>query len=472
MFEFKDYLDRIAFIDRDEEFSYQRLLDECAKFSSYIKSRCLIFILCNNTAGTVVSYVAALQHKVVPLMLRESLEKAELEKLIEIYKPSFVLMDHHKLEQLNFDLELKGELLNFCILKCANNERDLLYADLALLLSTSGSTSSPKIVRISYQNLEVNTQDIITSIALTADDVTISTLPLYYTFGLSILNTYLTQGAKIVLTEYSIMQREFWQLCAKYEITSLSGVPYTYQMLYKLGFFRRKLPKLKVLTQAGGKLSAFLQEEFAKYAQSTEKRFYVMYGACEATARMSCLPYTFALTKLGSMGKALNHGTLFLQDDEGKLIDKPLVKGQLAYKGSNVSLGYAHTKEDLNLGDENQGKLLTSDVAYFDEEGFYYIVGRKDRFLKIYGNRVSLDEVEALLKSAFPNQEFACAGIDDALYIFMVLANEKLQDDVRSYISHKLKLNLNAFHIVSLQSIPKNEAGKTSYGKLAEYYKS
>lgn len=471
MFDFKEHLDRIAFIDRDEEYSYQRLLDESAKFSSYIKSRCLIFILCNNTAGAVVSYVAALQHKVVPLMLRESIEKTELDKLIEIYKPSFVLMDRHKLAQFNFDLELKGELLNFCILECAKQSYPL-YADLALLLSTSGSTSSPKIVRLSYQNLMTNTQDIIASIALTEDDVTITTLPLYYTFGLSILNTYLTQGAKLVLTEYSIMQREFWQLCTKYEITSLSGVPYTYQMLYKLGFFRRNLPKLKVLTQAGGKLSSFLQEEFAKYAQSTGKRFYVMYGACEATARMSCLPYAFSLTKLGSMGKALNHGQFFLQDETGKIIDKPLVKGQLAYRGANVSLGYAHVKEDLNLGDENQGKLLTSDVAYFDEDGFYYIVGRKDRFLKIYGNRVSLDEVEALLKSAFPNQEFASAGIDDALYIFMVLANEKLQDDVRSYISHKLKLNLNAFHVVSLQSIPKNEAGKTSYGKLAEYYKS
>ena len=112
MFDFKEHLDRIAFIDRDEEYSYQRLLDESAKFSSYIKSRCLIFILCNNTAGAVVSYVAALQHKVVPLMLRESIEKTELDKLIEIYKPSFVLMDRHKLAQFNFDLELKGELLN------------------------------------------------------------------------------------------------------------------------------------------------------------------------------------------------------------------------------------------------------------------------------------------------------------------------------------------------------------------------
>lgn len=173
---------------------------------------------------------------------------------------------------------------------------------MALLLTTSGSTGSPKLVRQSYKNIAANTDSIIDYLELDASERSISTLPMNYTYGLSIINTHLKVGASLILTEYTLVQRDFWTLFAEYEATSFGGVPYTYEMLDKLQFFRRKLPSLRTMTQAGGKLLPVLHKKFAEYADKEGKKFIVMYGQAEATARMGYLPAQKSLEKYGAMG--------------------------------------------------------------------------------------------------------------------------------------------------------------------------
>jgi len=285
---------------------------------------------------------------------------------------------------------------------------------------------------------------------------------MYYSFGLSIINSHLLKGATLLLTSYSIIQKEFWNFLKTEQATSLSGVPYTYEILKRLRFFRMDLPSIKTLTQAGGKLNVELNREFAEYCQSTDRSFFAMYGQTEATARMSYLPCQQSISKLGSIGIAIPGGEFYLIDENGDVINEYDRVGELVYLGKNVSLGYAECGDDLMLGDENYGTLYTGDLAKMDTDKYYYIVGRKKRFIKLFGNRVNLDETEQLLKSLI--LDCACTGVDDKMVIFITEA-ERL-DEVKKYISTKTGINYSGFEVKYVDTIPKNSSGKTIYSKL------
>ena len=262
--------------------------------------------------------------------------------------------------------------------------------------------------------------------------------------------------ATILLTEHGLFEQEFWDFMKKEKATSFGGVPYTYEMLKRLKFFDMDLPYLKTMTQAGGKLAKHLHQEFAQYAKDTGKEFIVMYGQTEATARMSYLPAKDSIRKAGSIGIAIPGGRIEIED------------GELVYYGENVTLGYAQKKEDLIKGDERGGRLKTGDMARVDEEGYYYIVGRKKRFLKILGNRINLDEVEQILKARYKECELACAGIDDHLYIYAEEENAPDKEEILSFISEKTGLNPGVFEVFYIDHIPVSESGKIKYKELED----
>jgi long-chain acyl-CoA synthetase len=239
-------------------------------------------------------------------------------------------------------------------------------------------------------------------------------------------------------------------------------VPYTYQMLKRLNFEKLNLNKISKLTQAGGKLDINLVKYFSEHAHNKGIQFFVMYGQTEATARMSCLPAKDAMRKFGSIGLPIAQGEFFLIDETNKIISEPEVVGELHYKGPNVSMGYAYTFEDFIKGDENKGVLATGDMAKKDSDGYYYIVGRKKRFIKIFGNRISLDEVENILTK---NEILSiCTGVDDKLLIYTT-QEEKL-NEIKFFISTKIGIHHSAISVFFISEFPRNESGKILYSKL------
>ena len=247
-------------------------------------------------------------------------------------------------------------------------------------------------------------------------------------------------------------------------MTSFAGVPFTYEMIDKLNILKLQMPTLRTLTQAGGKLSPDLHRKYAQWAGENGKDFVVMYGASEATARMVYLPSDRSLEKQGSMGIPIPGGRFELIDADGAVIDAPDQVGELVYYGENVTLGYALTGADLIKPDENRGRLLTGDMARRDADGFYYIVGRKKRFLKILGKRVNLDEVERLLKRRFDTVDIACAGKDDELWIYVV--DEKLKGEVVEYVFSEMDINRKLQKVAVIPEIPKNASQKILYSEL------
>ncbi|TLD93290.1 hypothetical protein LS64_008570, partial [Helicobacter saguini] len=341
--------------------------------------------------------------------------------------------------------------------------------NLALLLSTSGSTGSVKFVRLSYQNLKSNTDSIIKYLNLDSKERALLILPLNYTFGLSILHTHLRVGASVAITQLSVMQKGFWEFLESSKATSLSGVPYTFEMLKKLNFFTKNLPHLKTLTQAGGKLRSDLQKEFATFALKENKKFIIMYGQTEASARMSYLPFEYALKKLGSIGIPVPNGKFEILDSKGCKIKESQKQGELIYKGKNVALGYAENRESLSKGDDFKGILHTGDIAYFDKDKFYYIVGRKSRFIKMQGKRISLDEIDSLLHATFKDVTLVTSGLDDMLYIFIESKNCNL-NEIKKFICNALKIAPFCVKIKEIDKIPRTKSGKILYSQMEKYY--
>lgn len=461
------------FFDKHPNFKAHTLFeDDCGQAATYetwyahadelggiMPSRSLAAIVCRNTIGSALSYLCCLQRRVVPLLIDEAMDDELKQGLLAAYRPEFIFCPcgtegGNPLYSL-YDYDVYRH----------NNTSPALYEDLGLLLTTSGSTGSPKLVRLSYDNIQSNAASIAQYLELTAADRPVSSLPMHYTFGLSVINSHVLCGAAECLTTATVFDAAFWQFCKEKRVTSIAGVPFTYECLRRLKFTKMELPDLTLMIQAGGKLSKKLQKEFGEYAAATGKRFVVMYGQTEATARMSYLPPADCLRKIGSIGIAIPGGSFSILDDDHAELTEPNAIGELCYDGPNVSLGYAHCADDLQLGDERHGRLFTGDLAYCDEDGFYYIAGRKKRFVKIMGKRVNMDEVEQLFKNAFADRDFACTGGDDDLIIFTT-APETSLSALEDFLVAKTSLHPSCFTIRTVAAIPKNSSGKTQYTDL------
>ncbi|MFT3984263.1 MAG: AMP-binding protein [Lachnospiraceae bacterium] len=463
----KKPFDKIAVYEDAGNFvTYHQLCEGVTWFEEKIKGRSLIFCLCQNRVGSLIGYLGGVGGGHVVIMLDSEIDTSMLESLFDSYHPDYLWVPSGKTEQLNaFSYKIISMAFGYSLLLTNCKSCDM-HKDLSLLLTTSGSIGNPKLVRISKKNIEANAASIANYLKLSKWERPITTLPMQYSYGLSVINSHLLAGATILMTEKSVVQQEFWDFFSEREATSFAGVPYTYEMLRRMRITEKKLPSVTSMTQAGGKMPELLQKEFGLWAKSQGIRFYIMYGQTEATARMSYLPYEKCLEKIGSIGIPIPGGRFFIRDEKGNRVEEPGADGELVYEGKNVALGYAQTKEDFNRGDDWKGVLETGDIARRDEDGYYYIVGRKKRFIKLYGVRVGLDECEQLLQKQYEGREFACTGKDDHLAVY---TNDRIiPEAVCEALAIMLRLSKRAFSCDYIEEIPRNAAGKIQYGLLEE----
>lgn len=453
--------DAVAAIDSSGDIlQYGELLSFSKEIGQLLPERSLLFLLTENNVGGIAWSIGCLNSGNVPLVLNAHIEEGLYHNLIDLYRPAYLCM--HSRMAASFDYEIVVERYGYTLLR-TGLETCPMHEDLSHLLPTSGSTGSPKLVRHKYENIEAAALNISTFFELTNADRPLLVLPLYYTMGLSIVFSHLFVGATVLITNLSMTDKAFWNFIKEQHATSFTGVPYSFEILNLMRFFRMDLPDLTLLTQGGGKMPHQLNVKFAEYCRDHDKRWIATYGQSEGTARMAYLPAEYAISKCGSIGYAVPNGELSLIDSEGNEIIASNVEGEMCYRGKNVTLGYARKREDLLLGDEWQGFLHTGDLAYRDEDGCYYIVGRMGRFLKLYGMRIGLDECEQIIKAKYP-VECACVGTDERMIIY--LTSEKYCSAVKEELVVKTKLVASAFEVKVINAIPKNEAGKILYSKL------
>lgn len=434
-----------------------RIEQFCTTLQRISEKRNLVFLLCNLSTNCISAYLACLHTQQPICLIDHQISKPLLMQLVDIYKPECIISSAIPMEIDEYHLdESMGMFFLYRISDLSTLE---IHKDIAVLLSTSGSTGSPKMVKLSYQNLQSNAESIMRYLNLTEIERPITTLPMHYSYGLSILNSHFIAGSTILLTEASVVSKEFWEIIKNQKATSIAGVPYIYQMLSRLKISQMDLPSVKTFTQAGGRLSLNLQKEFADYTQSQGKRFFVMYGQTEATARISYVPHDCLLKHLGAIGIAIPNGQLELDTETGEII----------YRGPNVMLGYANGRIDLCVGDQMSGFLRTGDIGSVDEDGFYYIQGRLKRFIKLYGHRINLDELEGQLER-INKKTCLCVGDDERLYI-LVSPNTDVEV-IKNQVLNIYSIPKAAFSILPIEEFSYLTTGKPDYHSMFKQVRS
>lgn len=399
--------------------------------------RRLVVLAARNDPDSVVLYLATLAGR-HPLILVDAGNDESMRSLVDAYDPDVVARP-------GLDDADGGQ-----VVERRTGTRHELHPDLALLISTSGSTGSPKLVRLSLANLEANAEAIGAYLGLRSDDRAITSLPMAYCYGLSVINSHLQRGASAVLTDRSIIEPEFWQLLERTGATSFAGVPYTFDLLDRLDFAEMRLPTLRYVTQAGGRLDPERVRRYAELGRRNGWKLFVMYGQTEATARMAYLPPTLASERPECIGIPIPGGTFRLDPVRGA----PPGAGELVYRGPNVMLGYARGPSDLARG-RTQDELRTGDFARRGPDGLYELVGRRSDFLKIAGLRVDLRAVEQLVERH--GERAAAMGSDDRLVVF---TEAQSRADLPDVIRGTICLPAGALRVVTLPELPRLPNGK------------
>lgn len=441
---------RTALTERGHEITFgalrERINDRVDELA--LPRRSLVVLHGDTSAELVVTYLALLQDDHVPL-----LASAHADSLAASWQADAVVGAHATGVEID---------------RRAAPAREL-HPDLALLLSTSGSTGSPKLVRLSHENISANAASIAEFLELTEHDRGVTTLPLHYCYGLSVLHSHLAVGASVALTTASVVDPCF--AGALDGVTNVAGVPYTFELLERVGPDRLRTPSLRLVTQAGGRLAPADVRRWAARTESWGASFCVMYGQTEATARMAYLPQHLLARRPGAIGVAVPGGRFELEPVAGH----PADVGELVYHGPNVMMGYARTAGDLTLGPTIDA-LRTGDLARFHaDDEVYEIVGRRARFVKPFGLRIDLDEVQASVRThvattpteveADVEVAVAVAGDDRRIVVVVPVGDA---DAIRGHVRALTGLPDASIVVDTAGPLPRTASGKVDYAAILD----
>jgi long-chain acyl-CoA synthetase len=420
--------------------TYGELIDSVEALSAELEPdrKALVFCFMRNDAVSVENYLAAMHAGHAVALLDPAVAPEFQQQLIDLYRPDWILG--------------RG---NTRIERTSTNASHAIHPNLSLLLSTSGSTGSAKLVRLTLDAVRSNAESIREALRIDERERPITSLPLHYSYGLSVLNSHLAAGAEIVLTDEKLISGLFWDQFRGRECTSFAGVPYSYQILRRLDPAKLNLASLRHMTQAGGRLEPQLVSHFHAFATERGIQFWVMYGQTEATARISVLPAEDLPEKLGSAGKPVRGGAMWTDAESGELF----------YRGPNVMMGYATGPDDLGRGDDNGGVLATGDLGHIDADGYIYVTGRSKRIAKVMGYRVNLDEVEQIVRR---HVHAAVVAGDNRLVIFCEQGEKPEFEQLSMRLADTLKLHYRCFEFQRLERLPVNANGKIDYPRLQE----
>jgi acyl-coenzyme A synthetase/AMP-(fatty) acid ligase len=436
----------VALVDGDERWTYARLGDAAGALAMRLRAAGRLgFLVCRVDAATVVRWVASLEAGCAVVLLDARLDPSARAALIDRYRPDWIA---------GADDGEAGYVVDGELQRRATLDGGDVHPELGLLLSTSGTTGNPKLVRLRAASVVHNAEAIAAALHITAEQRAIASLPFHYSYGLSVLDSHLVAGASIALTGDGLTSAGFWDTVRAHACTSMAGVPYSYQMLRRLDLEKLDVPSLRTLTQAGGRLDPKLVEHFAAVQARRGGELYIMYGQTEATARIAVLPPAALADrdKLGSVGVALPGGALATRDD-----------GEIVYTGPNVMMGYATERADLARGDELGGVLATGDLGRLDGDGYLFVTGRSRRIAKIFGLRVNLEDVESMLRAHGPAA--AVAG-DDAVIVYCEGASDEELAARKADLAARLAVHPSGLKFHALERLPVTTSGKIDYARL------
>jgi acyl-CoA synthetase (AMP-forming)/AMP-acid ligase II len=425
----------------------------------------LVVLAMRNDIPSVMGYLAALEACLPVALVDGQVRGSHLDNYVRLYRPSIVLGRTEQItgyENLGSLVVAKGVRMTIELKRRNENDATISHPDLAVLLSTSGSTGSPRFVRLSRRAIVANAEQIAAALSITSDERAPTTLPLHYSYGLSILNSHLVAGASVLVSDAPLLGSDLWSQMRENDCTSFAGVPYSYEILRRLDVARLLGPRVKTMTQAGGRLAPERIREFHQMMLRRGGRFIVMYGQTEATARIAVLPGEMLPEKLGSAGLVLPRAVIEIRDEHGNILPHG-ADGEVVFHGPNVMMGYAESAEDLDAGDDLNGRLATGDLGYLDADGVLFITGRRKRIAKVLGYRVSLDEIEAILAS---HGRVAVLDRGERIIVYCEGWTQESASEQRTALARALGLHISAFEFKHIDQLPLLPSGKIDYQRL------
>jgi acyl-CoA synthetase (AMP-forming)/AMP-acid ligase II len=436
-----------------------------------------VALVAPNSFFWTAAYLAVLKLGLVAVPLPDKLPPEELARCAEWVNCAAVLIDRRTRRRYAQVLPPEWRVLDDGLLEGDGawhwpaGEPTAADAD-AVLMFTSGTTARPKAVRVSHRNIQANTESIIAYLRLRRDDRILVILPFFYCFGASLLHTHLRVGARLVLCTSFAFPETAVDLLAREECTEFAGVPSSLQLLLRASSFAgRDLPSLRLVQQAGGRLHPILVEELV--AAQPHAQLFVMYGQTEATARLSYLPPDQLRARPGSIGRGIPGVELRVVDERGEPV-APGVVGEILARGANISQGYAGDPE-ATAARFRDGALLTGDLGTVDDEGYVYVVDRREDFIKSWGYRVSSQEVEACALRLADLVSAAAIGVEDleageAINLFVTVrpGSAVTPEQVLAFTREHLPKHMVPAVVRILDALPLNPNGKIAKSRLRE----
>jgi long-chain acyl-CoA synthetase len=472
----------VALVEGNERYSYAKLRDAAGKLAAGLAALDLpagsrVGVLGPNSLFWVAAYLAVMKLGHVAVPFSDKLTPDDIRRNVGIAGCAAIFADRRPARTLS--AALGGGLLVLTD-EMLRSSREPYWpspipanpgAD-AVLMFTSGTTAQPKAVRVTHGNIQANTESIIEYLGLRGDDRVLVILPFYYCYGASLLHTHLRRGARIVLCNSFTFPETALNLVEREECTVLAGVPSSFELLLRASTFaQRELPSLRLIQQAGGKLPPVLIEELLAAAPAAQ--LFVMYGQTEATARLSYLPPAKLREKLGSIGQGIPGVQLRVLSENGRPV-APGERGEIYATGANISPGYYCDPESSRAKFTPYG-LRTGDLAVVDEDGYIFIVDRRDDFIKSWGHRVSSQEVEAAALRMEQLVSVAVIGVPDdeageavALFATARPGTEVTPDEVLAVCRRHLPKYMVPRSVLIVNALPRNANGKIAKPRLRE----
>jgi acyl-CoA synthetase (AMP-forming)/AMP-acid ligase II len=499
----RQYPEKTALIHDGADFSYSVINEQANLLAHHFiemgfsRNERLAFLF-ENSIEYVISYYAALKAGLVATPLGTDLKPDGLLNILRDIEPS-VIIAGGRFEKLLKSIDIEMPQVREVIIKApklswasadfpvnswegivgngssrSNPECEIDENSLASIIYTSGSTGAKKGVMLSHSNIVSNTFSICQYLQLTMTDIQMVVLPFFYVMGKSLLNTHFAVGGTVAISNKFAYPASFLQEMAALNVTGFSGVPSTYAYLLHrspLASYRERLNNLRYCTQAGGHMSKAIKEKL-RVILPPHTKIYVMYGATEAAARLSYLEPDFYSQKMDSIGRAIPGVSLSIKDSNGSQVGPGQI-GELVAKGQNIMLGYW---KDLQSTAKviQDGWYHTGDLSYFDHEGFFYLVGRKDEMLKVGGHKINPQEIEDILMQSDFLVEVVVLGVQDDLLgnklVAVAVPRDKNCDvnEIKRFCAEKLPRYKVPDKLEFIKSLPKNITGKIDRRKCLD----
>lgn len=438
---------RVVDIDRGvaiEAAAFDERVEAFARALGRRRARGLALVVAHASVPTLVAHFGLLRAGWVSMLVPAGSRRDALDRWEAAYDPEFVVDDPRA------EVEDDGASLAGVRARVRPSAGEEIPPGCAVMLSTSGTTGSPRFVRLSAAAIDANAAAIVATLGIGLEDRGLLPIPLAFAYGLSVVHSHAIAGASVALSSRSFTDKTLWLDAASSGVTSVPAVPYGYQLLARTGFLDLPFPSLRVMTQAGGRLDRALVTKFLDALEGRGASLVSMYGQSEATARIAVMPAAFARAKLGSAGRVIPGGSLHIED------------GEVVFRGLSVMLGYAECRADLARGDLLGGELRTGDLGSLDEDGFLWISGRASRFSKLFGVRVSLDDLEASLERFGP-----AAVVERAEKLVVVV---EAAADVSAIAEHfATRFGIQPLHVRIRvgEALPRSPNGKVAYAVIA-----